>query len=36
MQIKSELAKIVGKKYVSDSQEDLAKYARDFSLLPPG
>ena len=36
MEIKSELAKIVGKKYVSDSVEDLAKYARDYSLLPPG
>lgn len=36
MEIKGELAKIVGKKYVSDSAEDLAKYGRDYSLLPPG
>lgn len=36
MQIKNELAKIVGKDHVSDSVKDLEKYARDESLLPAG
>lgn len=36
MQIKSELAKIVGKEYVSDSMKEREKYSRDYSLLPPG
>jgi FAD/FMN-containing dehydrogenase len=36
MQIKNELAKIVGKDYVSDSMKDREKYSRDYSLLPPG
>jgi FAD/FMN-containing dehydrogenase len=36
MQIKNELAKIVGKDYVSESIKDREKYSRDFSLLPPG
>lgn len=36
MGIKSELAKILGKDYVSDKREDLAGYSCDHSLLPPG
>ncbi|MBA4418612.1 MAG: hypothetical protein C0392_12005 [Syntrophus sp. (in: bacteria)] len=36
MQIKNELAKIVGKDYVSESLKDREKYSRDQSLLPPG
>ncbi len=36
MQIKSELAKIVGKDYASESIKDREKYSRDYSLLPPG
>lgn len=36
MQIKSELAKIVGKDYVKDSVAEREKYSRDLSLLPPG
>ena len=36
MQIKNELAKIVGKDYVSESMKDREKYSRDYSLLPPG
>jgi FAD/FMN-containing dehydrogenase len=36
MQIKSELAKIVGKEYVSDTMKDRELYSRDQSLLPPG
>ncbi|HEY3277892.1 MAG TPA: FAD-binding oxidoreductase [Syntrophorhabdaceae bacterium] len=36
MQIKNELAKIVGNDYVSDSMKDREKYSRDYSLLPPG
>ena len=36
MQIKNEIAKIVGKDYVSDSIKEREKYARDESLLPPG
>ena len=36
MGIKSELAKILGKDYVSDKREDLAGYSCDYSLLPPG
>ena len=36
MQIKNELAKIVGKDHVSDSREECAKYSKDYSLLPPG
>ncbi len=36
MQIKNELAKIVGKEYVSDSKEELLKYSKDESLLPSG
>ncbi|HVN96569.1 MAG TPA: FAD-binding oxidoreductase [Syntrophorhabdaceae bacterium] len=36
MEIKNELAKIVGKEYVSDSIGDREKYSRDQSLLPPG
>ena len=36
MSIKNELAKILGKDYVSDKKEDLAGYAHDHSLLPPG
>ncbi|OPY79294.1 MAG: putative FAD-linked oxidoreductase [Syntrophorhabdus sp. PtaU1.Bin058] len=35
MGIKSDLAKIVGKDYVSDKKEDLAGYSRDYSLLAP-
>lgn len=34
--MKSELAKIVGKDYASDSSKDRERYARDHSLLPPG
>jgi FAD/FMN-containing dehydrogenase len=36
MQIKSELAKIVGKDHVSDSKEECAKVFEDYSLLPTG
>jgi len=36
MQIKNELAKIVGKDHVSDAREECAKYSKDYSLLPPG
>jgi hypothetical protein len=36
MRTKNELAKIVGKDYVSDSREDCTKYSQDQSLLPPG
>jgi len=36
MQIKNELAKIVGKDYVSESMKDREKYSRDYSLLPAG
>jgi hypothetical protein len=36
MGIKNDLAKIVGKDYVSDKKEDLAGYSRDYSLLSPG
>ena len=36
MQIKNELAKIVGKEHVSDKSEDILAYATDASLLPPG
>ncbi len=36
MQIKSELAKIVGKDYVTESLKEREKYSRDYSLLPPG
>ncbi len=36
MQIKNELAKIVGKDHVSDSKEECAKYSKDYSLLPVG
>lgn len=36
MEIKNELAKIVGKEYVSDNTKDREKYARDESLVPPG
>jgi len=36
MSIKNDLAKIVGKEYVSDSKGDCEKYSRDLSLLPPG
>ncbi len=36
MSIKNELAKILGKDYVSDKKEDLAGYTHDYSLLPPG
>ena len=36
MQIKNELAKIVGKDYVKDSMGEREKYSRDLSLLPPG
>jgi FAD/FMN-containing dehydrogenase len=36
MQIKSELAKIVGKEYVSDTMKEREKYSWDYSLLPPG
>lgn len=35
MGIKSELAKILGKDYVSDKKEDLAGYSSDYSLLSP-
>ena len=34
--MKSELAKIVGKRNVSDSQADLLRYSKDHSLVPPG
>ena len=36
MGIKKELAKILGKDYVSDKREELVGYSRDHSLLPPG
>lgn len=36
MGMKDELAKIVGKENVSDTGDDLLRYSRDFSLLPPG
>jgi hypothetical protein len=36
MQIKNELAKIVGKDHVKDSMGEREKYSRDLSLLPPG
>ena len=36
MQIKNELAKVVGKDYVSESIKDREKYSQDYSLLPPG
>ena len=36
MQIKNELAKIVGKDHVSDAREECAKYSKDYSLLPSG
>jgi len=36
MSIKSDLAKIVGKDYVTDSMEERKAYSTDYSLLPPG
>lgn len=36
MSIKSNLAKIVGKDYVTDSMEERKAYSTDYSLLPPG
>lgn len=36
MGIKSELAKVLGKDYVSDTREDLVGYSQDHSLLPQG
>jgi FAD/FMN-containing dehydrogenase len=36
MKAKDDLGKIVGKGNVSDSKDDLLKYSRDQSLLPPG
>src|SRR5208283_2849881 len=36
MRNKEQLKKIVGKENVSDAKEDLAKYARDYSLVPSG
>ena len=36
MKAKDELGKVVGKGNVSDSKDDLIKYSRDQSLLPPG
>jgi hypothetical protein len=36
MSIKSDLAKIVGKDYVTDSIEERIVYSTDHSLLPPG
>ena len=35
LEIKAELAKIVGTKYVLDDLESLELYSRDYSLLPP-
>ena len=35
MRNKEEFEKIVGKENVSDAKEVLAKYARDYSLVPP-
>jgi hypothetical protein len=36
MSIKSDLAKIVGKDYATDSLEERRAYSTDYSLLPPG
>ena len=36
MQNKEQLEKIVGKRNVSDAQETLTRYSRDYSLVPPG
>ncbi len=36
MRNKEQLEKIVGKENVSDAKETLAKYSRDYSLVPPG
>ncbi|NMC95150.1 MAG: FAD-binding oxidoreductase [Syntrophorhabdus sp.] len=36
MSIKSDLAKIVGKDYATDSMEERKAYSTDYSLLPPG
>ena len=33
---KGELAKIVGRRNVSDDQTDLLQYSKDHSLVPPG
>ena len=36
MRNKEQLEKIVGKKNVSYGREELVKYSRDYSLVPPG
>jgi len=36
MRNKEQLKKIVGKENVSEAKQDLARYSRDFSLVPPG
>ena len=36
MRNKEQLKKIVGKENVSEAKKDLAKYSRDYSLVPPG
>jgi len=36
MSIKGDLAKIVGKDFVTDSMEERKAYSTDYSLLPPG